>query len=168
MFCCYDITKSLPKYAEVQPILKQDNFLYVTFTYKSQNGGNQTSFKYLLASFMPVTRVYNPPHDSGIKKKVNFYTLDIDTYIIPLMRAEEAAAYRTAYSIPAFIGCFTYPQKLSHVQLFQVQNMQRHLLSGDILALLHQVVLASPGTRLKSKMLFISSKCKYSFELRYL
>lgn len=37
----------------------------------------------------------------------------MDTYIIPLTRVEEATAYWTAYSLPAFIGCFMYPWKLS-------------------------------------------------------
>lgn len=84
------------------------------------------------------------------------------------MRVEEAATYWTAYSLPAFIGCFMCPWNLSSMQLFQVQNVQRHLLSGDILALWHKVVLASPETMLKSKMLFTPIKGKYSFELRYL
>lgn len=58
-------------------------FFICNFHYKSQNGGNQTSFKYLLASFISVVRLYNPWHDSGIKKKVNFYSLDKKIYYSP-------------------------------------------------------------------------------------
>lgn len=38
------------------------------FCLQVTNGGHQTSFKYLLASFIPVIRLYNPSHDTGIKK----------------------------------------------------------------------------------------------------
>lgn len=54
------------------------------------------------------------------------------------------------------------------MQLFNVQKVLKHFLSSDILVLLGKVVLTSPGTSLKRKMLFISIKGKYSSELRYL
>lgn len=34
------------------------------------------------------------------------------------MTVEEAAAYQIVSSLPAFIGGFMYPWKLSHMQLF--------------------------------------------------
>lgn len=102
------------------------------------------------------------------KKKPILYTSDIDTYTIPLTTVEEAAAYLIVSFEPAFIGCFMYPWKLSHMQLFNVQKVLKHFLSSDILVLLGKVVLTSPGTSLKRKMLFISIKGKYSSELRYL
>lgn len=56
--------------------LNKPGFLYATSTYKPQSGGNQTSFKYLLASFISVIRLYNPSHASHcIKKKKKSYIL---------------------------------------------------------------------------------------------
>ena len=54
----------------------------------------------------------------SIKKAPIFYTLDVDTYTIPLMTAEEAAGYWIVSSLPAFIGSSMYLWKLSHMQSF--------------------------------------------------